>query len=157
MLLLPTKIITTKKNIPYIVYFDIEDAELIDSYHWRIKRCKHLNYVQGFNKLKGNNETVYMHRLVMNPVNGIVDHVNGCGLDNRKQNLTVGTQSDNLIKRRKKLGSKSKYRGVDYVKKDKVWRVRISFMGEEIFLAYFKNEDDAGYAYECMHNFIIIK
>ena len=152
-----TKIITNKKRIPYIVYFDKEDVDLVESYQWRIKKCRHLHYVQGFKKSEGNKKTVYMHRLITNPGTGTVDHVNGCGLDNRRKNLNVGSQSDNLMKRRKSLGSKSKYRGVDYIKKDNVWRARISCMGDEVFLAYFNNEDDAGYAYNCMHSFILSK
>ena len=44
---------------------------------------------------------VRMHRLIMGVSGGrIVDHANGDGLDNRRQNLRVGTQSQNCVNRK---------------------------------------------------------
>lgn len=45
----------------------------------------------------GRRRTVYLHRLIMNPPAGFdVDHLNGNGLDNRRENLEIVTRAENV-------------------------------------------------------------
>ena len=54
-----------------------------------------------------------MHRFVMNaPPNTELDHINGNGLDNRKENLRFTTHKENLRNRRLFQNSISGYKGV---------------------------------------------
>jgi hypothetical protein len=46
--------------------------------------------------VNGKRKSIRMHRLIMNPPEGmVVDHINGDRLDNRRENLRVTTQSVN--------------------------------------------------------------
>ena len=48
---------------------------------------------------------VYLHREIMQPPPGmVVDHINGDGLDNRRANLRVVTQSTNILNQRRSVG-----------------------------------------------------
>jgi hypothetical protein len=56
-----------------------------------------------------------IHRVVMDAPKGMdVDHINGNGLDNRKENLRLCTRSQNAMNQRLKSHSSSGYKGVQY-------------------------------------------
>ena len=56
-----------------------------------------------------------IHRLVMDAPKGmVIDHINGNGLDNRKENLRICTHSENAMNQRLKSHSVSGYKGVQY-------------------------------------------
>jgi hypothetical protein len=56
-----------------------------------------------------------IHRVVMDAPKGMdVDHVNGNGLDNRKENLRICTRSQNMMNQKLKSHSVSGYKGVQY-------------------------------------------
>ena len=56
-----------------------------------------------------------VHRVVMDAPKGMdVDHINGNGLDNRKENLRLCTRSQNMMNQRLKSHSTSGYKGVQY-------------------------------------------
>jgi len=71
-------------------------------------------------RLKNQGHTVpkFIHNYIMNytPINNItIDHINGNGLDNRKKNLRMATQSLQLRNQVRKYG-KSKIRHIEYTK-----------------------------------------
>ena len=90
-----------------------------------------------------------MSRLIMNAKIGeIVDHINGDILDNRKCNLRIVTMSQNQMNRKKKSDKfSSNFKGVYWVKRDNVWRVRISFNKTRYYLGEFTNEIEAAKRY----------
>jgi hypothetical protein len=99
-----------------------------------------------------------MHHLAIDvPPGCFCDHINHNGLDNRKANLRVATRKQNVWHRRKFSGrtydglkqpSRSKYKGVDWSKEMKRWRVRIRVNGKRLYLGSFENEIDAAKAYD---------
>lgn len=62
-----------------------------------------------------------------------VDHINGNGLDNRRENLRLATHSQNLVNSGKRIG-KSGYRGVRWDKDRNKWRADIQFEGRKYSL-----------------------
>ena len=90
----------------------------------------------------------YMHRLVMAaPKGGIVDHINGDGLDNRRGNLRLATKSQNRIHRvTPRRGSKSGYLGVSQHKNR--WRAIAHCQGVRHDLGLFEDPIEAALAYD---------
>ncbi|MCX5633122.1 MAG: AP2 domain-containing protein, partial [Phycisphaerae bacterium] len=93
---------------------------------------------------------IYMHRQIMNAPKGkIVDHKDGNGLNNTKQNLRLATCSQNNCNRRRRTETKtSKYKGVTLVPKTKKWLAQIGYNGTVKYLGSFDNEEDAARAYD---------
>ena len=82
-----------------------------------------------------------MHRRVMKVKDGTkLDHERGDGLDNRKGNLRVATQFQNMFNKRRQSNSKSKYKGPVWCAREGKWSVSIQYMGKRTWLGYFKVE-----------------
>ena len=110
---------------------------------------KNLYAVSGIKNKDGNFELVRLHRLIMNPPeNLVVDHRNGDGLDNRRENLRLATKSQNLFNSRKRKNTSSQFIGVSFDKRSGLWVAYIGLCRKKIFLGYFKNEIDAAKAYD---------
>lgn len=90
-----------------------------------------------------------MHRLVSKANDGVlVDHRNHDRSDNRGSNLRLCDAAGNAQNARIRQGRK--FKGVDYVKRDKLWRARISFQCKTIMLGYFATAEAAAAAYDIM-------
>ena len=88
----------------------------------------------------------YSHREIMTPPTGmVVDHVNRDRLDNRRSNLRVCTQSQNLANSPKLRGGSSRFKGVS-IRRGR-WRAQIGISGKIIHLGYFTDEAAAARAY----------
>jgi len=96
-----------------------------------------------------NGKSVFLHRFLMNAKRGdIIDHINGNGLDNRKENLRFCTVSQNMFNRKKAFNSTSRYYGVSFDKHSKKWRSQIHTNGKSITFGRYDNEVDAAKAYD---------
>ncbi len=76
----------------------------------------------------------------------LVDHKNGCGLDNRRENLRSATSQQNAMNRAAS-GKTSRFKGVYFNKQMGLWMARISKNGKRIHLGNFKTEMEAAAAY----------
>jgi hypothetical protein len=93
--------------------------------------------------------TMRMNREIMKaPEDRVVDHRNGDSLDNRRDNLRIATQAENMQNRRKRKNTTSQYIGVWFAKEKKKWESRITQDGKKIYLGSFVNEIDAAKAYD---------
>lgn len=89
-----------------------------------------------------------MHRFIMNPPNDkVVDHIFHNTLDNRKSQLRVCTQQENVMNTRPSRG-KSKYKGVGWSRRAKKWKSYIKVNRKKIHLGYFDDEIEAARAYD---------
>lgn len=96
-----------------------------------------------------NNRMVAMHREIMGTPNGMdTDHINGNTLDNRRENLRVCTHAENSMNTKKSRSALySKFKGVTYNKRARLFMVQIKFLGKRVYCKYFKTEIEAAKAY----------
>lgn len=89
---------------------------------------------------------VYMHRLIMGATEGYIDHVNGDKLDNRRSNLRVCTQQQNIHNSQGRKGS-SNYKGVSWDKTRGKWKACIGINYKRIQIGRYPTELEAAIAY----------
>lgn len=127
----------------YEAVVDDDDYELLKLIPWHYKAGhKYTSYAchRGPRGSKG----YYMHRLVMrealrNNPDMLIDHINGNGLDNRKENLRLATPAQNNLNRRKQSNNTTGHTGVCYCKRTQKYKVHFRGQGR----GYFKNLNDA--------------
>lgn len=93
----------------------------------------------------------HLHRFLMAEHLGPgleIDHINGNGLDCRRENLRVVTHAQNLqnIQRdtsTRRVPKTSRYRGVCWDKRDQRWVAQISPNRRNIHLGRFESEEEA--------------
>jgi hypothetical protein len=92
----------------------------------------------------------YLHRKILNAQRGeIVDHVNGNGLDNRKENLRIACHQSNRLNRLNgKTKKTSEYFGVSVERDGKKIRVQMKINGKKKNFYGFKTEKEAGLFYD---------
>lgn len=89
----------------------------------------------------------YLHREIMQPPEGlVVDHINGDKLDNRRSNLRICTQAQNMVNWDNRRGS-SAYRGVSWDGVRNCWKAQIQVNGKNSFIGRYKTESAAASAY----------
>lgn len=139
------------KEIPLtqgmVALVDDGDYEELSKYKWWAeKRGKHhiRYYARRKTHVDGRRINEFMHCTIMGHVG--VDHKNGNGLDNRRENLRVATQAQNMANRRSNANSASSYKGVKLV--NRRWRARIKPDGKPIHLGYFDTAEEAARAYD---------
>ncbi|MFH1371800.1 MAG: HNH endonuclease signature motif containing protein [Planctomycetota bacterium] len=92
---------------------------------------------------------IYLQRQIMQPPDHlVVDHKNCDSLDNRRENLRVVTQAENMRNRRKRKNTSSRFIGVWFDKKRNKYTVQIRYKGRKLWLGRFKSETDAARAYD---------
>lgn len=108
----------------------------------------------GYVMIWDDGKTQYFHRWVFGLESGNrnenhVDHISGDKLDCRRENLRVGTRSDNMcnIKKAKVKNVTSKYKGVNYEKGKKQYLAKITKNRVVYQLGYFDSEVEAAEAY----------
>lgn len=140
-------IINSKTYGEKIVLYDDEDVLLINKYKWRIYKGKPDNqwYAIAHTPMINNKRKIIrMHNLVTNQL--FIDHKNGNGLDNRKENLRKANHSKNSMNRRTtRKNKKCKYKGL--IKHNNKYVAKIIINKKQIYLGVFANQEDAAIAY----------
>ena len=125
------------------VLVDELDFDALSAYRWHLDSK---GYVYRHDWHGNRDRPVRLHRQIMGLATGdpgIVDHVSGDKLDNRRANLRVGTQALNQQNRRKRAKASSKHRGVTLYRNGK-WMAQCHIGGKMHHLGYFDDEDEAG-------------
>lgn len=126
---------------------DKEDFHLIEYRAWHFTAG---NYIASSVKVDGVNKQLYLHNLIMgrldHPGKGTresVDHINRNGLDNRKENLRILSQSHQNMNQRKKKRTIVLPTGCEINPEDipkHIWYVHANGMHGDRFAIEFKSE-----------------
>lgn len=128
-------------NNPF--YFDLEDYDLIKNFCWREEKK---GYLRTSVITNGEEKQIILHRLIMNLSNEkklFVDHINHNVYDNRKQNLRIVTNTQNIQNSKPNSKNKTGIPGVDFKKNCKKWMARITINGNRIHLGSFDTFEEA--------------
>jgi hypothetical protein len=166
-------ILISPKYGRFEVLVDEEDHERLKEHYWVIKvnasgGHAHKPYVRAstqilhpdggrdkYGRLRKNE--LIMSRFIMNAPEGmVVDHINGITTDNRKSNLRICTNAQNMRNHAAQRNNKCGYKGVSYEKPRpdmkgehaRPWAPRIKHGNRFLRLGGFKRIEDAAEAYD---------
>jgi hypothetical protein len=139
----------------FVALVDDEDYEwLIRDYAWHKIKGESTFYAHAWLRGSKPKRKVYMHRIILGVPKGIeVDHIDGNGLNNRRNNLRSCTSSENHFNSRKRrlyggIPTTSLYKGVTQNKKSGNWITRIYIRGKQTHVGAFPTELEAAAAYD---------
>jgi hypothetical protein len=142
------------KEIPLtqgkVAIVDASDYEWLSQWKWRASKEEYTFYAHGHRLVEsGKYVLVQMHRLILNaPDDMLVDHRDGNGLNNTRNNLRIATSFQNMFNTGKRITNTSGYKGVTWHKQCQRWQVQIKFMGKTHYLGLFAEVEEAARAYD---------
>lgn len=120
-------------------YFDLSDYELIKNYCWLEAKNGYI-----YTRNPDSKKLILLHRIILNVQdNEIVDHINHNVKDNRKSNLRIGTQSQNMMNLSLHKNNTSGVSGVSFYNNINKWSAEICVNKDKIKLGLFDNFEDA--------------
>jgi hypothetical protein len=136
------------------------DAEKAKGFKWHAQKAGQTWYAASWTRIghigkkwgiARKAEYISLHRLIMEcPPEKEIDHIDGDGLNCRRDNLRICTRTRNAQHAlRAKLG-KARFRGVSFlgnVYRAKPWQARIGVNGKFIHLGCFQTAKEAAIAY----------
>ena len=141
----------------YCATIDAEDAVMVCSHKWSVcistrkdGTIRSAYAVRKITDTKGMQKRILLHRVLLDAPNDMqVDHIDGNGLNNRRENIRLCTGQENSRNQRTRICS-SRYKGVSWHKKRRVWQsyIRNGTDGRQVHLVYFKSEIEAATAYD---------
>lgn len=133
------------------VWCDWKDFDLVKKYNWNLTTRNRSGclYAQSWDcHNTSERKRITMHGLIMPAPDGqFVDHINGNGLDNRRENLRLVTHQQNSFNQ-KHHGGSSKFKGVSIDRSSGSWRAYITVDGKRKHLGRHGTELDAAKAYD---------
>lgn len=132
------------KDLDLVCQVDQEDYDRLSKHKWYAYKHGYTYYA--FTRI--NKKIVLMHRFIL----GVwfkeieIDHINGVGIDNRKENLRICTHSQNMHNR--KTWGKSSYLGVSFNSGINKYGSVIHRDKTRYFLGYYESERIAALAYD---------
>lgn len=147
--IMKTIIITSPKYGIFPVLVDDSDFESLSKHNWYLQVTRHHDKFYAYTVIKreGKRRSVKMHRLIMGEdIPFPIDHKDGNGLNNQRDNLRVATISENGINRKTSY-NKTGFRGVMYDKRYKSYYVFLHVNNKKRHLGTFVNPVDAAIRY----------
>lgn len=125
---------------------DDEDFEWLSEWKWSYSRQKH--WKTGYaRRTSSRTQSILMHIEIMKrhkqwKKETQIDHINGCGCDNRKSNLRLVNSSLQIANSSRRLDNTSKVTGVTRHRSGK-WEARIDISGGRKYLGLYVKKTDA--------------
>lgn len=131
------------------VLVDDEDYDYMNQWGWYAHKQGNTFYAKRIIRENNHVIMVHMHReIVQCPEGKYVDHINGNGLDNRKENLRICNKAENGRNRPKQINNSSGYKGVGWDKEKSRWRAQIMVNQKNKFIGRYDTKEDAAKAYD---------
>ena len=135
-------------NRGYEAIVDAEDVALVAQFNWTVLETGGLCYARRTIRIGQRQKTILLHRVIMKAKDGeFVDHINGNGLDCRKENMRIVTKSQNNINRK----ARPNRLGVPGVRKHSLcnkYTSDICVGNKRKYLGLFETIEEASAAYQ---------
>lgn len=143
------------KQVPvyqnYFALVDDEDFEKVGHLKWHAFKSKNGNkiYAKRNFRVNGVSKSQLMHRVILGVDDPkiLIDHENGDGLDNQKQNIRPSTNAENTRNRGKIKSNQSGFKGVSYNKNLSLFESKIGVDNRTIHLGLYQTAIEAAIAY----------
>jgi hypothetical protein len=123
----------------YHAIIDAADADAVGRHKW----CADVIGGRPYAASRINGKNTRLHRFLMGNPAGVVDHINGDALDNRRANLRVCTIKENVRNQARKDG---RLKGVTRSKGK--WTARLMVDGRNLYLGLYGSPEAAAQAYD---------
>ena len=124
------------------------DYALLNKYNWFAVSCKGRWYARTWVKLpEGGRKQVYMHRMLKS--GGLkVDHKDGDGLNNQRNNLRYATTAQNSWNCKMRSHNTTDYRCVYLIDGGRYYLATFEHEGKDVYCGRYKTAEEAARAYD---------
>ena len=136
-----------------VAVIDDIDADLAE-FKWCVQAHHSGDFYAVRNAAHPKRMKVLLHRVILERVIGrpltkteLTDHVSGDKLDNRRTNLRIATNAQNLRNRGKQRNNTTGFKGVAWHRTSEKWTAQIVVNGKKMHLGYFTTPEAAHAAY----------
>lgn len=142
----PIRIDGDKAYIPLTKGFeaviDVKDLEKVEGFNWHAHVTPNGIYARKFAK------DSLLHRIIVGAKKGqMVDHRDGNGLNNTRENLRTATHAQNMQNRKIHTNNNSGIKGVYWEPERNKWVAQIGYEGKQRKLGRFQTAEQAHSAY----------
>jgi hypothetical protein len=131
------KIITSPKYGSFVLQFDEMDSDKVGNHKWTPFKCGKVFYAVRRAPLNGKKRLILLHKEIMPcPTNKEIDHEDGNGMNNTRNNLRIVNRSQNSMNKGKHRDNTSGFKGVYFHKLMRRWHVEIMVGGKKIHGGY---------------------
>jgi hypothetical protein len=150
------------KDIPnYEGRYQVSNTGLVKSFSYNRETILKDRIARGYKQVAlqkdGSRKEYKVHQLVAmvflgHTINGhqeIVDHIDGCKINNHEWNLQIISSRENKVRSINRIKTSSKYVGVSYSKSNNMWKSQIyTKVDGKKHLGFFCDEESASKAYQ---------
>ncbi len=131
----------TQKQVALVDKIDFSE---LNKYKWYAHKKSRIFYAMRMVGRRNNRKIIPMHTAIMKTPKGMeVDHKDGNGLNNQRNNLRICSHAENSRNKGKHIDNFSGYKGVCWHKQTKKWIARIMFNNKAFHLVSFLNKEKA--------------
>ncbi len=132
----------------HVAFFSPDDLEKVSGGVWYSDHRRDATYAARLTQTKNFRTKIYLHRLITGATKGVTtDHIDGDGLNNRRENLRVCSNIENCRSRHKARG-RSKFKGVLWNRQNQKWKANITIDSRLKHLGFFDDDVLAARAYD---------
>lgn len=139
----------------YVATIDAADVSLVEGFNWcamcayRADGSLRTVYARRITSRRdGPRRKITLHRQIMDPPDHMqIDHIDGDGLNNRRDNMRIATNQQNSCNQRKHCNNTSGFKGVHWRICTNKWQARIKIDGKRKHLGLFDCIHEAAAAY----------